>query len=162
VERVKTAFTNIYRKPAWPLKITNPLELDKKLAVIVDAVGVAPLIDDMRAAAAHYPESLLYFVTSSTGKSSRWEMLMIDRAIASAQADKELWAAMDSLIVGVGSNLPLQKTTPQWVVDARRRWEELKHLADRSRNMKYVDAERKMKVIESRLKNQGFSLKEEQ
>lgn len=160
VERVKEAFARIHGKPAYPSRSTSWVKWDRELAVIVDATGVGPLIDDMKTAVNYYPESIFYYIHSQSNKTPRWELLMYDEIRRHEKEDKDLWnlmsAAYDELATAT-----VKEVDPEWVVKARRRWEELEFATRTLRGVDYLQATREMQTIETRLRNQGYPTKAE-
>lgn len=160
VERVKEAFARIHGKPAYPARSTDWVKWDRQLAVIVDATGVAPLIDDMKASVNYYPESVFYYIHSLSDKTPRWELLMYDEIRKHEQEDKELWNLMSETMAEL-VKATVKAVDPEWVVKARRRWEELAFASKTLRGVNYLEATREMKTIEARLRNSGYSIKKE-
>ena len=160
VERVKEAFARIHGKPAYPARSTDWVQWDRQLAVIVDATGVAPLIDDMKASVNYYPESIFYYIHSLSDKTPRWDLLMYDEIRKHEQKDKELWNLMSGAMAEL-ARTTVKQPDPEWVVKARRRWEELAFASKVLRGMHYLEATREMATIEARLLNNGFSTKKE-
>jgi hypothetical protein len=162
VERVKEAFARIHGKPAYPAQSTTfyPHHWDKQLAVIVDATGVAPLIDDMKASVNYYPESIFYYIHSLSNKTPRWDLLMYDEIRRHEQEDKDLWNIMSEAYEEL-TRTTVKAVDPEWVVKARRRWEELAFASKTLRGTNYLEATREMQTIEVRLRNQGYSIKKE-
>lgn len=160
VERVKEAFARIHGKPAYPSRSTDWVQWDKQIAVIVDATGVGPLIDDMKTAVNYYPESIFYYIHSQSNRTPRWDLLMYDEIRRHEQEDKELWNTMSGALEEL-VKATVKQADPEWVVKARRRWEELEFATRTLRGVDYLQATREMKAIEARLRNQGYSRKKE-
>jgi len=160
VERVKEAFARIHGKPAYPARSTDWVQWDRQLAVIVDATGVAPLIDDMKASVNYYPESIFYYIHSLSDKTPRWDLLMYDEIRKHEQKDKELWNLMSGAMAELALTT-VKQPDPEWVVKARRRWEELAFASKVLRGVNYLEATREMATIEARLRNSGYSTKKE-
>ncbi|MBN2200458.1 hypothetical protein JW777_00720 [bacterium] len=159
VERVKEAFQRIHGKPAYPARVVDTMKWDRKLAGIVDAIGVSPLIDDMKQNSAAFPESIFYYVHSVSGRSPRWELLMFDEIRRREREDLDLWKVMADSI-GAESGLQAGRSVdPDWVTQARRRLEELMAQSKRARGTVYTGMIREMKTIEARLQTQGFEVR---
>jgi len=120
VERVVKYFQGL--KKYHVLNVS--FETKKTIAMYIERLGVAPLLDDIKQALAANPriKTLNYFIVTEKGaKTPRWGMLYFDKINKEWEERKEA----EKLETG---NLKFEigeRVTPDWVIDARKRIAEL-------------------------------------
>lgn len=151
VKRIKQEFTRLTGKPPYQSDSAKT-DWDQHIARWLDQLGVAKLIEDMRAACEQYqPYSIVYFLHSKTG-ACRWEMLWLDtvqqQLAAEKQQDNEAMQALASAI-----RYDEQQQEPEWVIEARKKYNFLNALEN-------IDSSvaQQMAAIKSRLENMGYEL----
>lgn len=128
VLRVKQVFTQITGKPPFQRE-TNQRYWDEQIAKYLDRLGVAALIDDMKAAHKANPKigSIVYFLWSKDLR-PRWEILLMrkleDEYRQQKHQDNDAYAAMARLL-GLENQQTAIQLDPDWVVEAQRN---MKHL----------------------------------
>lgn len=130
VQRILQEFRRLtgqqpYQNPA------NARYWNQQIAKYIDRLGVAALVDDMRAAVKGKPDilSMVYFLHSRE-RVPRWERLLLDKiareAAEQSSADNDAYRALAKLLGYDGSIGKIHTNeTPQWVLDARRRLEQI-------------------------------------
>jgi len=160
VERIKQEFTRLTQKPPYSSSV-NEKYWDQQIAKYADRLGVKFLIYDIRQSVKKYQNirSIAYFIYSKYG-ACRWENLLMDKIELDLKQEKKRHTKeMDEL----AQSLPLSpffkgdKLEPDWVGQAKKRLEELKHrrFTNMSPHEKY-EVNREIRRIITNLNNHGF------
>ncbi|MFQ5637992.1 MAG: hypothetical protein ACE5IR_08340 [bacterium] len=157
VARIKQEFTRLTGKPAYAAD-SNARNWDEKVAKHAAACGAAALIDDMRAAMEHKPQSLIYFLYSKHG-ACRWEMLFLRKLEEQLKAEKK---KIDSELAELAKLLDFRmpEVEAEWIMQARAERRKLLRYLDKfdMPEERRADIKERIRRIEHNLKKGGFQL----
>lgn len=121
IARVKCEFERLNECTAYPLDFSSQDRLywDGMIGYCIEAVGVGPLIDDLRAAAGG-KWNILYFLMAEKGKrTSRWDGLIIRKEEEKREREKAEYAAGgEAMMKQLGEILggkAMKRVDPDWV-----------------------------------------------
>jgi len=123
-------------------------------------LGVAALIDDMRAAKKEDRKiySIVYFIYSK-GAACRWENLLLNKihteAASRKKEDNDAYAELARALEIQGIGVPQE---PEWVTNTRNRWHTLERRTKVLRGQPYLNAIREMEQIEKRFSIHGYEV----
>lgn len=158
VTRIKAEFGRISGEPAYPADFSGEdrLHWDGTIGHYVEAIGVGPLIDDMRQAAGG-KRNILYFLVAEKGKrSSRWDLLLLRKEEAKRQREKadhreggrQLMKRLREIIQGD----MLKNMEPGWVIRLRKEQETLLDQLTSGKNRMTEEIELRLRTIRTQLK----------
>jgi len=160
VSRIKQEFKKLTGNDPYPRGNTNTKFWDEQIAKYCAEVGVKELIVDMREAVGKYRvKSIIYFLWSG-GKACRWEMLFMSRLEhrwkEQKEAEREEWKEIADKL-GF-QNAFKAETEPDWVIKARKRYQQLGKLLKMTPGN--YELQQEALRISNNFKQHGYKLKE--
>ncbi|NIR52833.1 MAG: hypothetical protein GWN59_08205 [Calditrichae bacterium] len=152
VVRIKQVFTQLTGNQPYQSS-TNIRFWDEQIGRYVDQVGVAALINDMKAAIKTKSDikSIVYFLYTKDG-ASRWELLTLEHIEQSWHKEKQKHnTEYEELAKLIDFRMPGPE--PDWVMDARKR---LKFLQNKGKHHLTEDEKREIRKIEFHLGSYGY------